>query len=95
MFSGGSKGNIGKKRVNKNEMQGQVVCNILDDLKIILEKVLISRMILFKKIAMMHSKGEFSKIKGSISNITIEAANICIVLPRPAVSNGFSHMRTC
>ena len=37
-------------------------------------------MVLCKKIAIMHSKGEFSKIKGSICNITIETANICIFL---------------
>ena len=36
----------------------------------------------------MHGKGEFSKIKGSICNIPVEAANICNILPRPAVSNG-------
>ena len=37
----------------------------LKDLKR-LEKVLIFTEILFKKIAIMHGKGEFSKIKGSI-----------------------------
>ena len=36
----------------------------------------------------MHGKGEFFKIKGSICNIPIETANICNILPRPAVSNG-------
>ena len=36
----------------------------------------------------MHGKGKFSKIKGSICNIPIEAANTCNILPRPAVSNG-------
>ena len=53
-----------------------------------LEKVLISKRILFKKIAIMHGKGEIFKIKGSICNIPIEAANICNILPRLAVSNG-------
>ena len=38
--------------------------------------------------AVMHGKSEFSKIKGSICNIRIEAANICNILPRPTVSNG-------
>ena len=33
----------------------------------------------------MHGKGEFSKIKGSICNIPIEASNICNILP---VSSG-------
>ena len=36
----------------------------------------------------MHGKSKFSKIKGSICNIPIEAANTCNILPRPAVSNG-------
>ena len=36
----------------------------------------------------MHGKGEFSKIKGSICNASIETANVCNILPRPAVSNG-------
>ena len=53
-----------------------------------LEKVLISKKLLFKKLAIMHGKGEFSKIKGSICNIPVEVANICNILPRPAVSNG-------
>ena len=35
----------------------------------------------------MHGKGEFAKIKVSIGNIPIEAANICNILPRPADSN--------
>ena len=36
----------------------------------------------------MHGKGEFSKIKGSICNVPIETANVCNILPRPAVANG-------
>ena len=42
---------------------------------------------MFKKIAIMHGKGEFSKIKGSICNVPIETANVCNILPRPGVSN--------
>ena len=53
-----------------------------------LEKVVISKRLFFKKITVMHGKGEFSKIKGSICNIPVEAANICNILPRPVVSNG-------
>ena len=53
-----------------------------------LEKVRISKRILFKKTAIMHGKGEFAKIKGSICNVRIETANVCNILPRPAVSNG-------
>ena len=59
----------------------------LKDLKK-LEKDLISKRIIFKKIAIMHGKGEFAKIKGSICNIPIETAIICNILPRPADSNG-------
>ena len=36
----------------------------------------------------MHEKDEFSKIKGSMWNIPIETANVCNILPRPAVSKG-------
>ena len=52
------------------------------------EKLLISRMVLIKKIALMHEKCKLSKIKGSICNIPIKAANICSILPRPTFSNG-------
>ena len=84
------------KHLIKNEIPCQAVCNkmaifpipdILKDLKK-LEKVLISKRILFKKIAIMHGKGEFSKIKGSICNIPIEVENVCNILPRTSVSNG-------
>ena len=63
---------------------------IPDELKYLkkLEKDLISKRIILKKIAIMHGKGEFAKIKGSICNIPIETANICNILPRPADSNG-------
>ena len=52
-----------------------------------LENALISKRILFKKIATMHRKSEFSKIKGSICNISIETANMLNILPIQAVSN--------
>ena len=55
-----------------------------------LEKTLISKRILFKKITIMHEKEEFSSIDGSISNRSIDAANTCNILLRPAVSNGLS-----
>ena len=69
------------KHLYKNEVPCQAVCNkmafdpIPDQLKYFkkLEKVLSSKRILFKKIATMHGKGEFSKIKGGICNIPIEA----------------------
>ena len=37
--------------------------------------------------AINHGKVEFSKIKESISNIPMQAANVCNVLQRPEVSN--------
>ena len=39
------------------------------------------------RIAIMHGKVEFAKFKGSVCNISIEATNICHILPRPADSN--------
>ena len=38
----------------------------------------------------MHGKGEFAKTKSSICNISIEAANIYNILPRPADSNSLT-----
>ena len=43
---------------------------------------------IFKKIAKMHGKKEFAKIKRTICNVPIETANIYNVLPGPADSNG-------
>ena len=62
----------------------------LDELKDLkkLEKILIFKIIIFKKVAIMHGKGEFTKIKGSICNVPTETSNICNILPRPADSNG-------
>ena len=48
---------------------------------------------MFKKIAKMHGKGEFSNIKGRICNIPIEPANICNILPRAVVSNGLVNVK--
>ena len=53
-----------------------------------IEKVLISKEMLFKKITIMRENGESLKIKVSICNIPIEAANICNIIPRPKISNG-------
>ena len=63
--------------------------SIPDELKDLrkLEKVLISTRII------MHRKGEFAIIKGRICNILIEAANICIILPRHVDSNGLIVMK--
>ena len=53
-----------------------------------LERVLVSQRILFKKVVIMHEKGDSAKIKGSICNAFIETSIICKVLQRPADSNG-------
>ena len=60
--------------------------NILADLNR-LERVLISRRILFKKVSIM-PKGRFPKLKGSICNIPIDLADITNVLPHGGDSNG-------
>ena len=52
-----------------------------------LERVLISKRILFKKVTIM-PKGNFPKLKGSICNVPIDTVDISDVLPRRADSNG-------
>ena len=52
-----------------------------------LEKVLISKRLLFKKVVIM-PKGNSPKIKGAICNVPVDAEDVCNVLPRPACSNG-------
>ena len=42
---------------------------------------------MFKKLAIMYEKSEFSKIKGIINKIPVETANICSILRRSAVFN--------
>ena len=73
-----------KKHLYKNQIPYQGVCNKmgldsipdeLTDLKE-LEKILISKRIMFKNTTIMHGKGDFSKIKESICNIPIDASNI-------------------
>ena len=52
-----------------------------------LERVLISRRILFKKVTIM-PKGKCQKLKGSICNVPIDTADIVNVLPGGPGSNG-------
>ena len=52
-----------------------------------LEKIIISKRILFKKVTIM-SKGQAPKMKGAICNVPINAADICNVLPRGMDNNG-------
>ena len=75
------------RHLYKNKMD---LDSIPDELKSIKksEKIVIFNVPLFKKIEIMHGTGELSKIKGSICNIPIKAANICNILPRLAVFNG-------
>jgi len=52
-----------------------------------LEKILISKRILFKKVTIM-PKGQSPKMKGAICNVPIKADSICNVLPRGMDNNG-------
>ena len=52
-----------------------------------LERILISRRILFKKVAVM-PRGQFPKLKGEICNIPFETADITSTLLRGVDSNG-------
>ena len=83
------------KKLIKSEIPAQAVWNKLDisvlpdDLPNLnrLEKVIISRRILFKKITIM-PKGQTPKLKGSICNVPIDTNDATNVLPRGADSNG-------
>ena len=70
-----------------NKLEVEAAPKVLQDLRR-LKNVLISRRILFKKVAIMHGKGEFSKIKENISNVPIETESVCNVLPRSVNNNG-------
>ena len=52
-----------------------------------LEKIIISKRILFKRITIM-PKGQFPKMKGAVCNVPIDADEICNVLPRGMDNNG-------
>ena len=52
-----------------------------------LEKTLISKRILFKKITIM-PKEQQPKIRGAVCNIPIQADAVSNVLPRPADNDG-------
>lgn len=75
------------KHLSKSEIPCQAVCNKLaldpipKEFKYLkdLEKNLISETVLFKKIAKMHGKADFSKIKGTVCDVPIETTNICNV----------------
>ena len=69
-----------------NRLEVFRIPDVLSDLNR-LEKVLISRRILFKKVTIM-PKGKFPKMKGSICNVPIDTAETVNVLPHGADSNG-------
>lgn len=81
--------------MKKNQMSCQSVKNSLcidefpPELRDIrrLERVLISRRILFKKIVIM-SKGQSPKLKGSICNVPIDVEDIANTPPRQINNNG-------
>ena len=83
------------KDLIKGLVPRQAVCNKLEiyDLPPFLpklrrlEKVLIAKRLLFKKIAIM-PKGQSPKLKGAICNVPLENESVCDTLPRGADSNG-------
>ena len=78
----------------------QAVCNKLDlyelptELADInkLERVLIAKRLLFKKIVIM-PKGQYPKVKGAICNVPVDVENVCKVLPRPPDNNGLLFLK--
>ena len=83
------------KKLKKNCIPCQAVYNQLElcelpkefrDIRR-LEKVLVGRRLLFKKISIM-PKGQSPKLKGALCNVLIDVVDICNTLPRPADSNG-------
>ena len=83
------------KKFLKNCIPCQAVCNILKvselpkefrDIRR-LERVLIARRLLFKKISIM-LKGQSPKLKGALCNVPIDVVDVCKTLSRPADSNG-------
>ena len=83
------------KKLKKSEIPSQAVCNKLDifdfpdDLSNLnrLEKAIISRRILFKKVTIM-PKAQTPKLKGSICNVPIDTVDVANTLPQGADSNG-------
>lgn len=87
--------NTCKQKVKNGKVPCQAMANKLyvndipNELKCLnkLEAVLISKRILFKKIAIM-SKGQMPKVKGAICNIPVDVDNTCNSLPRNIDSSG-------
>ena len=83
------------KKLKKNCIPCQAVCNLLEVCELPtkfrdiqrLERVLVARRLLFKKINIM-LKGQSTKLRGSLCNIPIDLVHVCNTLPSPAGSNG-------
>ena len=69
-----------------NKLMLEPIPDVLETLNR-LEKTLISKRILFKKITVM-PKGQQPKIRGAVCNIPVQADAISNVLPRPAEDDG-------
>ena len=83
------------KSIMKKRTPCEVVSNTLDvevtpkqvqNLKK-LEKVLISKRILFKLSGIIYGKRKFPKLKGNICNIPVDTDTVCNVLARPVNNN--------
>ena len=83
------------KKIKKKKVPCQAVCNKLEvfefpkELKGLkkLEKIIIAKRLLFKKIAIM-PKGQAPKLRGAICNVPLDTEDVCNTLPRGADSNG-------
>ena len=87
------------KSIMKKRAPYEVVSNSLDvevtpkqvqNLKK-LEKVLISKKILFKKSGIIYGKRKLPKLKGNICNIPVDTDTVCNVLATPVNNNGLVH----
>ena len=80
--------------LKKGSIPAQAVCNKLEIVNVPnefkdlrkLEKVLVARRILFKRVLTM-PRGEFKKLKGKICNVPLDTKDIVDVLPRGSDSN--------
>ena len=83
------------KKLNKNSIPCQAVCNMLEVCELPkefrdirrFERVLVARRLLLKKINII-SKGQSPKLKGALCNIPIDVVDVSNTLPHPADSNG-------
>ena len=88
------------KKLKKQENPAQAVVNKLDVFDLParlanmnrLEKAIISRRILFKKVTIM-PKGQTPKLKGSICNVPVNTSDVVNSLPQGADSNGILMVR--